>query len=371
MAGSTVFAAWKNHYTLTEEQAQKVKNGGIEYRVWISGTTAYVYLDGQQVCAYDLSVVVATGQPSGIDKATVTVHLRMDGNIGKKVEVPFKLVQTDTATEPETPTQPETPIDPSKLVTLNIGTIANGTITPGKTAYAVGDTVTLTITPASGYAQKLTINGKPLMVDWKTNTYSFVATEKNYVIGGSFVKSISTTASDTTRWDAANQAYGVVKTYYPYENESWWFDINGNYKSLSVKVKNYLSLEDSKDGNGKVGFAFVLRINLDNGKFYAFRIINDKGTYAHDHFGASGSSSGWGNWKNIHSLADAINGDGVDYKIERTGANTLTLSINGEVVETYTMDGVTAANKVVSVGVRLYGNQGQTIDVPFQVEEEN
>ena len=93
--GSTLFAPWKNHYTLTDEQAKKVQTEGIAYRVQILGTTAYVFLDGQQVCTYDLSTNVNTGKPSGIEKATAEFHLRIDGIIGQTVEVPFVLKQTD------------------------------------------------------------------------------------------------------------------------------------------------------------------------------------------------------------------------------------------------------------------------------------
>ena len=95
MSGSTVFDAWKSNYTLTDEQAQKVQNGGISYRVLISGTTAHVYLDGVEVCTYDLSKVVATGEPSGIEKASAQVCLQMFGNPNGPTEIPFKLVELE------------------------------------------------------------------------------------------------------------------------------------------------------------------------------------------------------------------------------------------------------------------------------------
>ena len=155
-----------------------VQGDGISFRVWVSGTTAYVYLNGQQVCTYDLSKVVATGLPSGIENATVTVSLRIDGFWGQTVEVPFELKQTDAPVEPEKPEEPETPVDPAKKVNLTIGDIANGVITPSKSAYEIGETVKLTIAPAVGYFQKLYINGEPLLLDWKSNTYTFEATER-------------------------------------------------------------------------------------------------------------------------------------------------------------------------------------------------
>lgn len=374
MAGSTLFDPWKNHYTLTDEQAAKVMGEGISYRVWISGTTAYVYLDGQEVCMYDLSTVVATGQPSGIEKAAVNVSLRMDGNIGKTVEVPFVLTQTEKAVEPDQPVEPEVPIDPEKKITLTIGNFANGSVMPDKTAYGIGDTVTLKVIPNAGYCQKLYINGEALMVDWKTNAYTFVATEKTYEITGSFEKSLNMSPSDAYRWDSSNQAHGILTTYYPNNNDSWFMDIKGEYASISMIAKNYWPVADSYEGiaNGG-GYRAVLRMTLDNGKNYAFSIwINTDKVYAYNHFGAGNSATGWGGaWclpaeKNAEATA-ALNGDGAEFKLERIDGNHLQITLGGTVLETYTIPGVTDANKVISVGMQVYGNKGEYVDIPFEV----
>lgn len=380
MAGSTVFDAWKNHYTLTDEQAAKVMGEGIAYRVWISGTEAIVYLDGQAVCTYDLSTVVATGLPSGIEKATVNVSLRVDGIIGKTVEIPFVLTQTDAAVSPEQPEQPvepEVPIDPEKKVNLTVADMANGTIIFDKTAYAIGDTVKMTITPDAGYAQKLYINGEPVMQEWKSKTHSFVATEKNYSITGSFEKSLNTKPSDAGRWDWSNQAFGVLDTYYPNNNDSWYMDIQGEYQSISAVIKNYLPMDvTAETASNTTPFQFVLRVTMDNGKIYAFRIFNKMQTdgtprYEYNRFGAGGSVTGWGGWSYVDTknaeAPDLINGEGALFKLERTGANVLTISVNGSVLDTYTMDGVTADNKVVSMGMSHQGNQGEEIQIPFTV----
>ncbi len=259
-----------------------------------------------------------------------------------------------------------------EAITLTIPTFENGAVITDKMNYAIGDTVKLTINPELGYAQKLYIDGEPLMLDWNNNIYSFVADKDTYVISGTFEQSLNLNPADITRWEIGNQAHGVISTRYTtsgHNNESYWFDFNGNYSSISVKAKNYFSLEDSKDGDGNIGFSFVLRINLDNGKFYAFRIINDNGRYAFDKFGASGSATGWGNWQALNAeAAGALNSDdGVDFKLARTGENTLTLYVNGSAIFTYTMEGVTAENKVTSVGWRHYGNIDVQVDIPFEL----
>ena len=347
MSGSTLSAAWTNHYTLTDAQQAKVEGDGLNFRVVIQGTNAVVFLDDTAVCTLDLSKVVATGDPSGIENAAVRVKLLVEGNLAEEMEIPFTLV------------------DSTRHVEINIAEMTNGKVIFNRTSYNVGDTVTLTVTPDAGYSQKLYINGTPLLLDWKTQQYSFVAEEALYEITGSFEKSLALTASDGNRFDAANQAHGILKTYYPDNNDSWWMDIKGEYKSITVKAKNYKAVADSQDGNGNVGFATILRVTMDNGNSYAFRVINDKGTYAYDRYGSGGSLTGWGNWKNLSSLADQFNGEGVAFKLERTGDNVLTLSVNGTVMETYTMAGITASNQVVSVSVQHNGNQGEMVDIPF------
>ena len=143
--------------------------------------------------------------------------------------------------------------------------------------------------------------------------------------------------------------------------DSGWKDIRGNFKSVSVNAKNYLPMEKSAESDGNIGYSMVLRVTMDNGKFYAFRIINDTGVkYVYNRFGANGATTGWDGWSLVDTKDSAatelINGKGAEFKVERTAADILTVTINGTVFDTYTMDGVTAANKVVSVGFKQYGN---------------
>ena len=351
MSGSTVSAAWKNHHTLNDAQAAKIANKGINFRVVTKGGNALVYIDEIKVATLDLTKVVSTGEPSSIADSGVRVKIRVDGNLGQEMEIPFELLDT------------------SKLVNVNIAEMTGGTVTADKNIYQLGETVTLTITPASGYSQRLYINGEVLKLDWKTNTYSFVADKNEYDITGSFEPSINAVAMDAGRWDSANQAHGILNAYYTANDDAWWMQLKGEYVSLATMIKNYLPTEDTHDGNGKVGFSVALRATMDNGKTYAFRIYNDKGTYAYSRSGASGSVAGWGNWKKLDDAAvAALTGDGVEFKLKRTAGNALTLYINGVVMDTYTMEGVTSANKVVSLDINHYGNKGQYIEIPFELK---
>ena len=333
---------WKSHYTLTDAEEAKVQGDGIKFRTWIDGSNAVVYLDGNPVCTIDLAKVLSTGNASGVGKATVRIKIKMDGNLNQAMEIPFKL--TDTG----------------KQVLVNIESLSNGDVTANEASYQVGDTVVLTITPDAGYSQKLYINGEPLLLDWKTNTYSFTATEEVYDITGTFEPSLNITPKDIKRWDTANQAHGILNAYYPGNDDAWLIEIKDEYRSISVKAKNYLPGED---GTGVEGFAVNLGFKLSNGKEYIFRIIKEKGKYYHQRFGINGND-----WKKTELDAAAIEalcGDGVNFKLERTSTSTLTLSINGVVYDNYTMDGVTAETKVTTAIIGHYGNRGEKIALPF------
>jgi hypothetical protein len=308
------------------------------------GTKLYLLIDNKVVKEIDLS-------SKGITADTVLEQVKIQAyNFGYAVDIPYMFLKNEDVAG-----------------TVTIPTLANGTVT----AYKKGNVVLLEVAPASGYSQKLYINGEPLMLGWNTNGYTFVAEEgKTYEITGSFEKSANVAALDAGRWDYANQAHGVLNTYYPSNEDAWWVEVFGEYESVSVKTKNYLTREESMDNDpaGHVGYSVALRFTIA-GKTYAFRIYNDKGTYAYSRSGASGSVTGWGSWKRLDDAAvAAIGGDGVDFKLERTGANTLTISVNGVVVDTYTIDGVTEADKVTAVGIAHYGNKGARVEIPFEVK---
>ena len=248
----------------------------------------------------------------------------------------------------------------SNYATVVVSDFENGKVAADKTICGIGETVTLTITPDSGYSQKLYINGEPLLLDWKTNTYSFKVTENVCNITGSFEPSLNAIAKDETRWDSANQAHGVLNSYYPSNDDAWLYEFSGEYQSISAKAKNYLA---GTDGTGGEGFALNLGFRLSNGKEYIFRIIRQNSKYYHQRFGINGSD--WTKKELDDAAIAAICGDGVDFKLERTAADKLTLSVNGVVYDTYTMDGVTEDIWVNTVIIGHYGNKGQKVAIPF------
>ena len=151
--------------------------------------------------------------------------------------------------------------------------------------------------------------------------------------------------------------------------------VNGEYNSLAIMVKNFLPQADTMEGDALGGFSAVIGVKMDNGNIYSFRIINKKidgaPQYQYSRFGGDGKA-GWGGKcvldDKVPGATDLINGDGIEFKVTRTGDNTLALTLNGVVLDTYTMDGITADNKVSAVLVYHYGNKGENVEIPFSLQ---
>ena len=249
-------------------------------------------------------------------------------------------------------------VEAKEAIDLTIDTFENGAVVTDKKNYAVGEKVTLTITPADGYAQKLYINGEPLMLDWKTNTYTFIAEEgKTYAITGSFEPGLKLGAAD--KWDAANQAHGILNTYYT-SGDSGWYWIDGEYASLSAIVKNY----DSANADG---FFTMLCFKINNVN-YNFRVIKQGGKYYCQRAGFK--VNGKDDWTKKELDTDtvaAILGEGVEFKMVRTAADTLTVSVNGKVYDVFTLTGDAVSAKVTKVCIGHDGNRNLHVTIPFEL----
>ena len=348
MGGDNSITGWKWQADLTTAQKEKLINGdGVEFTVKLVGPNAELWVDGTRMKVVELGAEYAG--------KTAQISVCLNGNTGvENMEVPFALV---------TPTTP---------VQLNVAELTGGTVTVDS-GYQVGDTIVLTVAPDEGYSQKLYINGKPLLLDWKTNSYIFVATEEVYNITGSFEPSLD--APSTGRWDNANQAHGILNAYYPSNNDAWRMAINGEYKSLAIIVKNYMDQADTMENSTYGGFSAAVGVTMDTGNRYTFRIINKNvdgnAQYQYSRSGAEGLA-GWGGKcvldDKVPGATDLINGDGAEFKVARIGENVLQLTLNGVILDTYTMDGITADNKITAVNIYHYGNTGEKIEVPFELK---
>lgn len=343
MGGTNSITGWKWQADLTAAQKAKLLDGdGVEFAVKLVGPNAELWVDGSRMKVVELG--------AEYEGKLAQISLCMNGNKnGQNIVIPFELKVPE-----EAPT-----------VKFNIPELANGTVTPGYDAYKVGETVTLAVAANAGYSQKLYINGEPLMLDWQSNTCSFVATEAVYNITGSFEPSITFTS--TSKWNVGNQAHGVLDTYYA-SGDSGWLGIEGGYDSITVTAKNYL-LGD--DGTGANGFAVLLGFKMSNGKTYTFRIIKENGVYYCQRAGFAKPEGGndWTKKKLDEAAIAAINDNGAEFKVERTAANVLTISVNGIVYDTYTMADTTEEVTVTKGYIGHYGNVGQNITMSFTLDE--
>ena len=242
--------------------------------------------------------------------------------------------------------------------TIAIPTLENGTVTADKSSYNVGDTVTLTVTPNEGYCQKLYIDGQPLLLDYATGKYSFVATKATHEITGSFEPKQSWFWQ--ADWNLLNQGHNIAHAPAVAQRSGDLVPAKGSSNGVSVLFK------DVSKGAQKE-FAIVLKIHFTDGKKAEVRLIDrdDNGKYCLQAMGDSFSSWDTFYWLSAEENEAVLNGDGVWYEMTREGTK-LYLRINGNTVKQIDMSGkgITAETAIDQVKIQTY-NFGYPVDVPY------
>jgi hypothetical protein len=326
-------------YELDQDTIDAILGEGVEFKmVRTAADTLTVSVNGK---VYDVFTLTGDAVSAKVTK----VCIGHDGNRNLHVTIPFELrVPSD-----------EPPVEND--VKIEIPAFTNGTVAADKEGYSVGDTVALVVTPNAGYVQKLYINGEPLVLDWKTNVYTFTVEEgKTYAITGSFEPSLF---NSNDKWDAANQAHGLLETYYT-SGDSGWYGVNGEYASISAIVKNYNEAE--ADGFGVV---LIMKINDKN---YNFRVTKSGGKYYCQRMAFAKKADGKDDWTKFELDADAvaaIRGEGAEFKMEHNNG-VLTLSVNGKVYDTYTLPAADSYT-VSRASLCSEGNKSLYVTVPFEL----
>ena len=77
-------------------------------------------------------------------------------------------------------------------------------------------------------------------------------------------------------------------------------------------------------------------MTLSNGKSYAFRVYNDKGTYATSRAATSGAVTGWNGWKALDATATAFClSNGMPIRVfGLKNAEDIVKAVKGEIVGT-------------------------------------
>ncbi len=330
---------WRVHYTLTEAQAAKVQGEGVEFRMTRSGTKLSLFLDGFRVSQLDL-----TGDSSGItEDMTCVVKLRYYNNLGYDVVLPFAV---------------DNPL-PSGTVTVE--TAENGSLTADKTEYVIGEPVTLTVKPNSGYAyESLTVNGERVSVG-KDGTYTFLTAEESYTAAATFAEATFVDFQNNP-WNLIHQNQGVL--YIPASsNGAGWMQTKDNYNELTLTVKDYAA--------GTVHeYAVVGQLYFENEKYASIRLIYNKndGKYTLQSMGDSVA-----NWVIHHTLTDAqaakVQGDGIVFKLSRVGTS-LNLYLDEVLVKTVDLTGRSSgitADMTCVAKVRYYNSAGFDVTLPFSL----
>ena len=356
MSQNTLSKNWDSPYYLEESEVAKLQSEkGMEFRVAIIGTTAQVYLDGINVCNINLSKVwengAVTETDSGIGSLGAKVSLRLYGNKGYKVEVPYQL-----GGEPQEATFTES-------------ITGNGSVEKDKDSYIVGEKVTLTVAGDTGeatnyeddyYYKSLVVNGEDITVN-NDGTYTFIAQEEN-TIDAKFEKTIFKTNA-LTYWNLTNQHKGILiqrgGTTYPSSNY-FGIDFAGTHtdSDVSVIVKENNSTSDTNQNNNRTTIGYW---KSGQGS-YGFSIVNNSGTYTVAYSG--GGSNGWGKVPNGDLTEEEqkmiTQGDGLEFRLVRTGA-LVKIYANGRYITESTLPFDTGQ----TLWIRQYDDAGAEVEIPY------
>lgn len=319
-ANGTINPNWKPACEIKSDDITKLKDkGGIEFRIAVIGTTIKIYLDGTERASVDASASIDS-------KETATISMRMYGNNGKNIEIPYTL-----GGQPQTATF-------DKQIT------GSGDITLDKDSYIVGEKVTLTVAGESGYYyDSLIVNDEDVTVN-NDGTYTFIAQEEN-AIATNFAASIFKT-NQLAYWNIINQHKGTivqrndwstVETDDPEGN----LDFSGTHMNSDVSVTVKASADDFnadgtlKDTSGNRTLIGYWRSGY-GGKNPGFSIVlHTDGKYYVGHAGNQGYDN------SIYELNEEetkkiTEGNGIELRVIREGT-IANIYLDGKLVYTYTL----------------------------------
>lgn len=117
----------------------------------------------------------------------------------------FKMPAQDVTVTATFKKDTTTPVEPDKTYTVTVDTTVNGTVTADKATAKAGETVTLTVTPATGYElDTLTVNGQAV-----TGT-TFVMPAANVTVAATF-KAVTAETTYTVTDQTAADANGTLE----------------------------------------------------------------------------------------------------------------------------------------------------------------
>ena len=353
MGGTNSITGWKWQADLTAAQKTKLLDGdGVKFTVKLVGPNAELWVDGTKMKD------VALGAEYSGKLAQITLCMNGNKN-GQNIEIPFELKTAEDVSD----------------VQLSITEPANGTVAADKETYQIGETVTLTVTPAAGKNLKsLTVkrDGKTVDVGALALTggsYSFVAEAGVYTVEAEFADPIFTVTGG--KWDLSNQYNGSVTILNKTADGSTVKTNASNYKEVSVTVKDYTPSKKEDGSLKQGGFAMQVTFIFDNGKQYQVRIHNTDadGNYKLQNMGGTNNITGW-KWQADLTAAQKtklLDGDGVKFTVKLVGPNA-ELWVDGTKMKDVAL-GAEYSGKLAQITLCMNGNKnGQNIQMPFELK---
>lgn len=335
---------WKIHYTLNAQQAAKVQGDGIVFRMTRSGTKLNLYLDDVLVSRLDL-----TGNSSGITgDMTCVAKVRYYNSLGYDVVLPFGVD------------------NPLPFGSVTVEGSANGTVTADKTEYTVGETVTLTVTPDSGYAySQLLVDGEAVTLNWN-GTYSFTTAQMDHTVTAVFDK-VAFTRNGTNSWNFTNQLQGMLRVNSHASGHSGWIDSVANTNDVTVAVKDHTP--DAKN------FSMIYHFTFSNGETFRLRLnhTDSDGVYR---IQSMSSSTLFAAWKSRHDFTPEqtakIKGDGIAFRVVIIDTTAYVYLDDVQVCSydlTSTGKGSGLADCTVKVALRMDGNLNTNTEVTYILKQ--
>ncbi len=345
-----VVSNWTVPYTLTAEQAEKLTNGErLAFKVINVGSFMNVYMDGVQVLSVDVSKQVGgdnAGEDTGIFNTTGNACIRVYGNSGKVVKVPYAF---HLEAEP---------------VQILVSGAHAGDANVGSN-HIMGELVS--IRPANNTIQlnEVYVDGEKQEIG-EDGTVQFTATKSVHEVVIADAERIYDWI-ETANWNLDDQGLGsghivaTLKKNGDGVGDSGYLNSAANtYRDVSIYVK---------DNDPAVkGYRASIRFNFTNGKYAWLSILEEKvDKYIVQSLG--GVTQSWKNWHTLTAEEVAAVRAGATFRVAIVG-NTAVVRLDGKELCVIDLADAGLAGADAQVQLRIYGNVGEVLPMDYTLGAE-
>lgn len=216
------------------------------------------------------------------------------------------------------------PITQDVIISVTIGSITNGSVTADKESYVSGDTVTLTITPASGYKlSDITVNGTSRLGDVSGGKLVLTNVTEDITVGAVFVDATEP-AKPATVTVTNNDEHGTVTLS---KTSDWKV---GEELTVTITPKAGYDIEEVKvnnsDKTGNIDADNCLKITLTENVSIVvtyYQITARATVVSNNEFGSASIE----NVKDIYAYGETIV---VNFEVLNNAYELSSVTVNGE-----------------------------------------